>query len=65
MDLTMIDLTDIPEAKVDDEVIVLGESGNEKVTAYDIAEWAETIPYEVLTSLGSRAKRKYIKEEET
>ncbi|GAB5046930.1 alanine racemase [Thermodesulfovibrio sp. TK110] len=63
MDLTMIDLTDITEAEIDDEVILLGESGNEKITAQDIAEWAETITYEVLTSLGSRAKRKYIKEE--
>jgi len=63
MDLTMIDLTDVPESEIDDEVIILGDSDNEKITAKDIAEWAETIPYEVLTSLGSRAKRKYIKEE--
>ncbi|PMP72760.1 MAG: alanine racemase [Thermodesulfovibrio aggregans] len=63
MDLTMIDLTDIREVKVDDEVILLGDLGNEKITAQDIAEWAETIPYEVLTSLGSHAKRKYIREE--
>ncbi|WP_353683976.1 alanine racemase [Thermodesulfovibrio sp. 3907-1M] len=63
MDLTMIDLTDVPDTEIDDEVILLGESGNEKITAQDIAGWAETIPYEVLTSLGSRAKRKYIKEE--
>lgn len=62
MDLTMIDLTEIPQVKVNDEVILLGSSGNEKITAWDIAEWADTIPYEVLTSLGSRAKRKYIKE---
>lgn len=59
MDLTMLDLTDVEEAKINDEVIILGHSGKERITAKDIAEWAETIPYEVLTSLGNRAKRKY------
>lgn len=63
MDLTMIDLTDVSEAEIDDEVIILGSSGNEKITAKDIAEWTRTISYEVLTSLGSRAKKKYIWEE--
>ncbi len=64
MDLTMIDLTDIPEAEVEDEVIILGSCGKEKITAWDIASWADTIPYEVLTSLGSKAKKKYIYEME-
>ncbi|MCX8033702.1 MAG: alanine racemase [Thermodesulfovibrio sp.] len=60
MDLTMIDLTEIQEAKIGDEVIILGSSGEEKITAWDIADWSDTIAYEVLTSLGSKAKRKYI-----
>jgi alanine racemase len=60
MDLTMIDLTDVSDVEINDEVILLGNSGKEKITADDIAKWAETIPYEVLTSLGSRAKKKYI-----
>jgi len=65
MDLTMVDLTEIPEAKINDDVIIIGAAGKERITAMDIAEWAETIPYEVLTSLGSRARRKYtgLKEE--
>lgn len=60
MDITMVDLSDIPEAKVGDEVIVIGGQGKERITAKEIAEWANTIPYEILTSLGSKAKRKYI-----
>ncbi|MCX7988476.1 MAG: alanine racemase [Thermodesulfovibrio sp.] len=60
MDITMIDLTEIQEAKIGDEVIILGSSGEEKITAWDIADWSDTIAYEVLTSLGSKAKRKYI-----
>lgn len=60
MDLTMVDLTEIPEAEVEDEVVILGSYGKEKITAWDIASWSDTIPYEVLTSLGSKAKKKYI-----
>lgn len=60
MDITMVDLTEIPEAKIGDEVILLGMQGKERVTAREIAEWANTIPYEVLISLGSKAKKKYI-----
>lgn len=60
MDLTMIDLTEIPEAKVGDEVIILGSSGEERITAWDIADWSDTIAYEVLTSLGSKAKKIYL-----
>lgn len=60
MDLTMIDITECEEPKIDDEVIILGKSGNESITADEIALWANTISYEVLTSLGGKAKRKYI-----
>ena len=60
MELTMIDLTEIPELQVGDEVVILGNSGDEKITAWDIAKWAGTIPYEILTCLGSKAKRVYL-----
>jgi len=64
MDITMIDLTEIKEAEIDDEVILLGKTASEEITASNIAQWAGTISYEVLTSLGGRARRKYIMEEE-
>lgn len=57
----MIDLTEIREAEVDDEVIILGSSKDASITVDDLAQWAGTISYEVLTSLGNRAKKKYIK----
>jgi alanine racemase len=60
MDLTMVDLTEIRDAKEGDEVIVLGQQGNETITAYELAQKAQTIPYEILTSLGSRSKKEYI-----
>lgn len=61
MDLTMVDVTDVP-APVDagDEVVLLGEQGNQKITAWDLAEQADTIPYEILAGLSDRVPRVYI-----
>lgn len=62
MDLTMVDLTDIPGVERDDEVVVLGNQGDAAVTAHELAARAHTIPYEILTSLGSRARRVYVED---
>ncbi len=51
MNLVMIDLTDIPEVKLEDEVVLLGHSGDETITAEMMADWAETINYEVVTRI--------------
>ena len=45
MDMTMIDITDIP-AEEEDEVIVFGE----QLSVNKLAQWAQTIPYEILTT---------------
>lgn len=60
MDMTMIDVTDIKDVKEDDEVTIIGSQGEEKITAYELAKKANTITYEILTSLGSRARRVYV-----
>jgi alanine racemase len=60
MQMTMIDLTDIPEATVKDEVVVMGQQGNNFVTAYDLAEWAGTGEFEILVGISSRVPRHYI-----
>ncbi len=60
MDLTMIDVTDIKNISEDDEVIMLGQQGKESITAYELALRAHTIPYEILTSLGSRSRKMYV-----
>ncbi|MBM4135285.1 MAG: alanine racemase [Nitrospira sp.] len=60
MDLTMIDLTDIEDVSECDEVVILGEQGNDAITAYELADKAKTIPYEILTSLGSHSRKQYI-----
>jgi alanine racemase len=60
MDLTMIDLTDVEDVREDDEVVILGKQGKESITARELANKANTIPYEILTSLGSKSKRIYV-----
>lgn len=57
MDMTMIDLTGI-EAQEGDEVIVFGERPH--IT--DLAKWAHTIPYEILTNVSQRVKRVFVSE---
>jgi alanine racemase len=59
MDMVMVDITDIPGVIVGDEVIVIGRQGQDQITAADMAIWAETIPYEVLCSIGPRVPRLY------
>lgn len=59
MDMTMIDVTDIPGVHTSDEVIVMGGEGDNRITADDIAAWAGTISYEVLCGIGERVERVY------
>jgi alanine racemase len=51
MNLTMIDLTDIPEASLEDTAVLLGRSGSEAITAEMIAQWVGSINYEVVTRI--------------
>jgi alanine racemase len=60
MDLTMVDLTDVKGAKENSEVVILGNQGKESITAYELASRIDTIPYEILTSLGSKSRKIYI-----
>lgn len=59
MDHCMIDVTGIPEAKLCDEVVLLGRQGDEQITADEMAEWLGTISYEILTDLSKRVPRVY------
>ena len=42
-----------------DEVVLIGQSGNETITCEDLANWAGTIPYEILTNINTRVPRVY------
>lgn len=58
MDMTMIDVTDIPGVEEGDEVIVFGQY----LPVQQLAEWADTIPYEIMTGISQRVKRVYFEE---
>lgn len=60
MDQTMVDITDIDNVNVGDDVILIGKSDDVEITAEDLAQYAETISYEVLLSPSLRVSRKYI-----
>lgn len=59
MDLTMVDVTDIPEVSPGDEVVLIGGSGEERISAEELASKAGTISYEVLTQVSKRVPRVY------
>jgi alanine racemase len=55
MDLTMIDITGIPDVKEGDEIVVFGK----ELSVRKLAEWTGAIPYEILTGVSQRVKRVY------
>jgi alanine racemase len=58
MDMTMLDISGIKKVKEGDEVIVFGEA----LPLEKLAEWAGTIPYEIMTGISQRVKRVYFEE---
>ncbi|HKP39370.1 MAG TPA: alanine racemase [Pyrinomonadaceae bacterium] len=60
MDLTLIDVTDVPDVAADDQVTLLGNNGGLKITAEDLAEHSETISYEITCGISTRVPRKYL-----
>lgn len=59
MDQCMITLQDVPGAQVGDEVILIGQQGDQRITAEDIAAKWGTINYEVTCGLAARVPRVY------
>jgi alanine racemase len=57
MDLTVVDISGIPDAEAGDEVILIGEQNGQCITADDHARWAETISYEILCDIAARVPR--------
>jgi alanine racemase len=61
MDLTLVDVTEISGVKEGDEVVLFGTQGEKGISVEAVAEWAGTIPYEVLCGIGPRVPRIYKK----
>jgi alanine racemase len=60
MDLTLIDVTDVPGVSLDDQVTLLGRDGELSINAEDLGELAGTISYEITCGISARVPRKYI-----
>jgi alanine racemase len=60
MDLMVIDVSELPEAAVGDEVVLMGRQGDEEVSAAELAEMAGTIHWDIVTRVGSRVRRVYV-----
>jgi alanine racemase len=57
MDLITVDVTDVPGVSAGDEVVLFGDS---LVSVNDVARWADTISYEILSITGKRVPRRYV-----
>ncbi len=60
MDAIMIDVTDVPDARVGDEVVLIGRQGSEEILADDIAANGNTINYEIVCKISPRVKRIFL-----
>lgn len=59
MDQIIIDASGVPDCRDGDEVVALGRQGGEEIDARELAAQAQTIPWEILTNVGSRVPRVY------
>jgi alanine racemase len=60
MNLTMVDISDIPRAVLEDEAVLLGRDGEESISAETMAEWAGTINYEIVTRISPLLPRRVV-----
>jgi len=60
MDTTMIDVTDVPDVRVGDEVVLIGRQGDEEILADDIAANGGTINYEIACKISPRVTRIFV-----
>ena len=60
MDALMVDVTDIPQAQMWDEAVLMGEQGGEAITARDLAQLKNSVTYDVLTGWRLRLRRKCV-----
>jgi alanine racemase len=61
MDLTIIDVTDIADATLNEEVVIIGRQGESCITAEEMAAQLETLSYEVTCGISERVPRIYKK----
>ena len=65
MDTMVVEVTDIGGVEAGDEVVLIGRQGDDAISAEEVASWAETINYEVVTHLLPRLPRVYLRDGRT
>ena len=60
MDAFTVDITDIPEAGMWDEVVLMGRQGNEEISVHEVAQWKNSVSYDVLAGWRERLPRVYL-----
>ena len=60
MSMSMLDVTDVPEAREDDETVLLGAQGDERITGDELAALCGTISYEIYCNIGRNRPRYFI-----
>ena len=61
MDQFVVDVTHIPDVQLHDEIVLIGSQGSAHISAVEVSHWAETINYEVTTSLLPRVMRVFLR----
>lgn len=64
MDQLLVDVSSVPEAMIGDTITLMGSGDSEIIRAEDLAEWAGTISYEILTGISKRVPRRVVGEPE-
>lgn len=65
MDQTTVDISDIPDVHPGDTAVIIGTSGGETISVYELAEKTDTITNEILSRLGSRLNRSFDKKNDS
>lgn len=60
MDQMMVDVTELPRLGAGEEVVLIGQQGEEEISVGELAEKAGTIPWEIFTGIGTRVERVYV-----
>jgi len=60
MDATMVDVSNLDEVQIGEEVVLIGSQGSSEITAMQLARWASTVTYQVLSSWSQRMIKRWV-----